>query len=631
MSESVSANQRYIKSRRCPICEGCERDARGQSKRCIGYLGTGGYAYCSREEHAGSLALYKDTSCYLHKLTGPCKCGAQHGAATNDNEIAYDYRDRDGTLLYQVVRKPGKNFVQRKPDGAGGWIWKLENTPRVPYRLPELRAADRGAIVYIAEGEKDVESLCARGLVATCNPGGAGKWHLVAGEAKRELRDRHVVVLPDNDKPGLEHGADVAASLQGVAASVRIVPLPAKDVSDWFAEGHTAAELADICAAGDDEEKSATPPPVADLDPWEALLKAALADIKAKLETSDTSEREPLFEDAVDLLARKFDGAQWLIDGLFTRGGVAMIGGEPKAAIKTWSATECAIAVATGTKAFGEFFAQRGVAVYFYAEDVEVQARNRVRSLLAGAGRTLQRGRLHLRPRGIFIDVLKDDDLAWIVASVRKIGKIDLLILDPLRDIHSGEEDKSDSMRNVMRRLRVLAELLDCAVLVIHHAVKRTQDSARRKPGQNFRGSSAIHGSLDALLAIEESESNGTNAFKTRVISQVKGARSSGAFELDLAITDDAAGYAENAVWQFSRVEFKKGPAKHEQDDQAALYFVRTLADGPLSRTALKLHDSRPIPEKRFSAALDRLIDSKRLRLQNGRVCLPAEECNRNG
>jgi hypothetical protein len=272
-----------------------------------------------------------------------------------------------------------------------------------------------------------------------------------------------------------------------------------------------------------------------------------------------------------------------------------MIGGEPKAAIKTWSAVELAIAVVTGTKAFGEFFAQRGVAVYFFAEDLDVQVRNRVRATLAGASRTLHRGRLHLRPRGVFLDVLRDDDMAWIVASVRKVGAIDLLLLDPLRDVHSGEEDKSDSMRNVMRRLRVLAEILGCAVLVVHHAVKRTKDNAGRNVGQNFRGSSAIHGSLDAVLGVQDSEGDGTNVFKTRVTSQVKGARSAGSFDLELSITDDDKGEAVSAAWRYSRPERKDVDPNADLD--AVFTWVRELAivGVVLSETDLKLRTDRPI------------------------------------
>jgi hypothetical protein len=37
-----------------------------------------------------------------------------------DFEAIYNYTDGHGNLLYQVVRKTGKKFLQRRPDGAGG-------------------------------------------------------------------------------------------------------------------------------------------------------------------------------------------------------------------------------------------------------------------------------------------------------------------------------------------------------------------------------------------------------------------------------------------------------------------------------------------------------------------------------
>jgi len=49
--------------------------------------------------------------------------------------------DEAGTLLYQVVRFAPKDFRQRCPDGAGGWLWKLNGVRRVLYHLPEVRAA----------------------------------------------------------------------------------------------------------------------------------------------------------------------------------------------------------------------------------------------------------------------------------------------------------------------------------------------------------------------------------------------------------------------------------------------------------------------------------------------------------
>ncbi len=153
----------------------------------------------------------------------------------------YDYRDERGALLFQAVRFEPKDFRQRRPDG-GGWAWSIAGVRRVLYRLPELlKSTD---VVYVPEGEKDVDALRARGLTATCNVGGAGKWR---AEDSQHLRGRRVVVLPDNDEPGAKHAEKVRAMLAGVASAVAVVllpGLPAKgDVSDWLAAGGTVEAL----------------------------------------------------------------------------------------------------------------------------------------------------------------------------------------------------------------------------------------------------------------------------------------------------------------------------------------------------------------------------------------------------
>jgi len=175
-----------------------------------------------------------------------------HGHRPADATIVatYDYRDADGSLLYQVVRKAPKAFIQRRPDGAGGWTWSTKGVRRIPYRLPELLAAAASEPVFVVEGEKDVESLRDRLLIATCNAGGAGKW---TPDLAEYLRGRRVVVLPDNDQAGEDHAQQVARSLHGLAAQVRVLRLeglPAKgDVSDWLAAGGTGEQLTAIAQA----------------------------------------------------------------------------------------------------------------------------------------------------------------------------------------------------------------------------------------------------------------------------------------------------------------------------------------------------------------------------------------------
>ena len=148
----------------------------------------------------------------------------------------YDYVDESGALLFQVVRFFPKDFRQRRPDGAS-WVWNLNGTRRVPYRLPGVIQAVRDGIpIYVVEGEKDVHSIERAGGVATCNPGGVGKWREEFSAYFEAAAS--VVVVADADEPGRKHASAVAAALRVAVRDVRVVsPKAGKDASDHLAAG----------------------------------------------------------------------------------------------------------------------------------------------------------------------------------------------------------------------------------------------------------------------------------------------------------------------------------------------------------------------------------------------------------
>ncbi len=114
----------------------------------------------------------------------------------------------------------------------------------LPYRLPQLLRAET---VFVVEGEKDVATLESLNLVATCNPGGSGKW---LPSYNVHFKEKRVIILPDNDEPGRSHALDVAQHLYGVAATIKVIELPGLpikgDVSDWILAGGTAEKLATL-------------------------------------------------------------------------------------------------------------------------------------------------------------------------------------------------------------------------------------------------------------------------------------------------------------------------------------------------------------------------------------------------
>ncbi len=209
--------------------------------------------------------------------------------------MTYNYLDDNGELLFQVVRYEPKDFRQRRPKPGGGWDWSVKGVRVVPYNLSQL-LSDPTRVVVVVEGEKDADNLARIGVLATCNAGGAGKWTPAHAEF---LRDRHVIVLSDNDEPGRNHAQQVALTLHGVAASVRIVYLPGlsakEDVSDWIEADGTKEELKRLAEAAPvwtpEVQPWPEPQPLPDLLPPVAPFTAGMLPDAVRSFVEDVAER----------------------------------------------------------------------------------------------------------------------------------------------------------------------------------------------------------------------------------------------------------------------------------------------------------------------------------------------------
>lgn len=144
-------------------------------------------------------------------------------------EVAYDYTDESGKLLFQVCRYKPKTFKQRQPDEFGGWIWGLEGVTRVLFNLPAVLTSKE---VFVVEGEKDALTLIGMEYVATTSAGGAKNWLAAYGDT---LKGKDVTIIPDNDEPGEVYAQLVIESLTDKANSVKLLrlPTPHHDVSDF--------------------------------------------------------------------------------------------------------------------------------------------------------------------------------------------------------------------------------------------------------------------------------------------------------------------------------------------------------------------------------------------------------------
>ncbi len=121
----------------------------------------------------------------------------------------------------------------------------------VPYHLPEIIQSIEP--VMIVEGEKDVENLKSMGFTATTSPMGAGKWK---ASYNKYLKDKEVILIPDNDQPGYQHCRNIGQSLWGIAKNIKWLELPdleeKEDISDWIEKGNTKEKLLQLIEAAPD-------------------------------------------------------------------------------------------------------------------------------------------------------------------------------------------------------------------------------------------------------------------------------------------------------------------------------------------------------------------------------------------
>lgn len=317
--------QRHSAASPCRICGGHDKLPQGQGIRCYGFSTDDGWVHCTREG-GGKAPYHESSTTWAHRAVGRCPCGTSHGedpaelpparrpappraevrelgeAKRAEIEATYDYVDREGRLLFQVVRFRPKTFRQRRPHPTrpGAWVNHLTSCadytrdgtkkcdcglpaqPLTLYRIPEVIAGlEAGDTVWIVEGEKDADAMRAAGVVATTNAGGAGKWnpafsgalarHAQPGGAIRIVQDRDPETHADGrpNAKGQKHARAIYDSLREA--------LP-ETVDVTIVEAAEGKDAADHLAAGKPVEAFVTvyPAPAALLDQSPAAYKRAI-------------------------------------------------------------------------------------------------------------------------------------------------------------------------------------------------------------------------------------------------------------------------------------------------------------------------------------------------------------------
>jgi hypothetical protein len=473
----------------------------------------------------------------------------------------YDYTDETGTLLFHGVRYKTsdnpKNFTQRRPDGSGGWIYKLDD---VLYRLPELiEAVANNHPIFICEGEKAVGAVVKLGVPATCSPHGAGKWR---ENYSKHLAGADIAILPDHDIPGAQHCALVAKSLTGVAAKVRVLHLPGipqcGDAYDWVQSGGTAEKL------------------------W-ALVETEATEwpLQAEPEASeaDTAKRRLQPVCIHQLLKLEIPTREMILDPIIPEKGLAMLYAS-RGIGKTHVACGIANAVATGTKFLKWDAPKPRKVLHVDGELPAVELRERFAQVMAGAT---------IKPEPSMLQILTADLIELGIGNLAApkvqaelepwLDSVELLVLDNLSSLTSVIRDDDTESWNPIQEWLLRLRRRGVSVLIVHHAGKggeqrgtsRREDVldtsiSLRRPSDyvapegarfevHFEKARGIHGNrakpFEAMLEVRDDATLST----IREIEDVNLARVKALLDDELTIRDiaDETGLSKSAVHRLKK------------------------------------------------------------------------------
>nr|AKH47252.1 putative AAA ATPase [uncultured marine virus] len=377
----------------------------------------------------------------------------------------YQYRDESGAVLYEIDRiewiengKRQKTFRQHQVKD-GQRLPNKGDARSVLWRLPEILAST--GLVVIGEGEKTVQALVDHGFYATTCDGGSKNWDLTHSAS---LRDRDVLILPDNDDAGRAHADKVAASLKDFAASVRILELPdlphKGDAYDWFAAGHTATELRDL----------ADSVPVIEQAELQAITPIP---VMSMLEVMSMPPNE------------------WLVEGQIPEKSVSAIYG-PSGSGKTFLALDMMLSVAHD-RAWQGNYVREGAVFYIAGEGVSglrkrLHAWHKHHQVEASAP-------FYVIGQAVILNSTQAiDDLIQTIDQVRGGQQVQAVVFDTLARCFGGDENDARAMGEAIQAMDLIKRYFDCAVVAVHHTGKSVD--------KGLRGSSALLGALDSSLQV---------------------------------------------------------------------------------------------------------------------------------
>ena len=194
-----------------------------------------------------------------------------------------------------------------------------------------------------------------------------------------------------------------------------------------------------------------------------------------------------------------------VIENVLPRGGLLQILAPPKAG-KTILALNLALAMIKG-KAFLNWQTQQGNALYFTGEGGIQLLDERMMRIAPDGTPELERFLVWAFEPGQLALQLDDAAVRRIVTTYSLKNQVNLIVFDPLCLFHGLDENSTSDMRNLVLGLLDLGRRTGAGIVLVHHT-RKPGVSRRAGSPQEGRGSSVLHGAVDASFVLEPRSGN---------------------------------------------------------------------------------------------------------------------------
>jgi len=210
-----------------------------------------------------------------------------------------------------------------------------------------------------------------------------------------------------------------------------------------------------------------------------------------------TSDFAPLQDEAQTFTAPALQGQSFapprvVVPGLVAEGATVLIG-RPKLG-KSWLALDLCIAIAAGRPALGTLQPEAGDVLYLALDDGDRRLRRRMAALLSEGEPWPARLTLATRWRRA-----SEGGLADIAAWCRAAANPAAVVIDSLGRFRSLKGAENAAIYNAIAQLQRMAREHGVAVIVVHHARRRSGDDPVETLGD-------IAGVADTVLAMKRGE-----------------------------------------------------------------------------------------------------------------------------